>query len=737
MEKFVFTHAVILLFIAQMNIAVAQGEEPVDSLTMSHMVVVANKSPRPIQDVVGSVVSFSADDISNNQAESFDDLLRFQPNINMESASSRFQSSSINIRGIGGDRVAIKIDGISSTDQFDVGSFGNSGKILPEIDLIKYVEILNGPASTLYGSDAIGGVMAIETWDPIDLVSQTGGNDFYKLRLGYEGKSHSQVASGLAAGQDESLGGLVSITYRKGRGINNDDFVDFAQDKLDWNSSSFFAKGTLDLSLEDSLTLTVHVARNETRSENSALLGQGRQFKDSVLINGDDESDMTRISLEYQFSSNMTLFEENVFRLYYFNSETQQDTVEFRTGDKKLDRRFQYDQRLWGLEFNSFSQIGLHNIVTGFELNQTKTEELRNGSETNLLTGAINTTLLGEEFPVRDFPKSKTLKIGLFVQDEMELNSQWTIVPALRFDYYHLSPNKDSIYLEDNPTTDIVSITETAFSPKFGILRHFDNNISVFAQYVRGYRAAPFEDANIALNLSVPVPFPPFVLNNKALPNPDLKSETSDGFEIGIRHGKKGQHMNAALFYTRYKDFIETKAKLGLDPADPTTTLFQSRNLNRAEIYGFEVSHKTDLQYWSDNLSGWSLATKLAVTEGNNLETDEPINSISPAQATINLGWHNSNEKWQLNLVSTLTKAKTDIDETEADFFKTDGYVIFDFLAHYQVTKSTEIRFGVFNLADKKYWRWQDVRNLDPNESFIQAVTRPERNISLSFSQKW
>lgn len=276
MTKFTFSSAALFLLINQMGTAVAQDYDSVDNYEMSHMVVVANKSPRPIQDVVGSVVGFSADDIANIQAGNFDDLFRFQPNIDMESTGSRFQSSSINIRGIGDNRVAIEVDGIPSTDQFDIGAFANSSRLLPEIDLIKHVEILNGPASTLYGSDAIGGVVAITTWDPAGLVSKTAGNDFYKARLGYEGKNHGQVASGLGAWQGDNLGALISMTHRKGKGINNDDFVDLDQDKLDWDSDSFFAKATYDISDTDLLTLTLQSAKSNMESENNALLGGSR-----------------------------------------------------------------------------------------------------------------------------------------------------------------------------------------------------------------------------------------------------------------------------------------------------------------------------------------------------------------------------------------------------------------------------------------------------------------------------
>ncbi|RLA23029.1 MAG: hypothetical protein DRQ61_04900 [Gammaproteobacteria bacterium] len=697
-------------------------------IEMVPMVVVANKSARPIADVVGSVVSISADDIDRNMAENFDDLLRYYPSLNIESTGNRFQSSSINIRGIGGNRVAIEVDGIPSTDHFDVGAFSNSARVLPEIDLISHVEILNGPASTLYGSDAIGGVVAVRTWNPDELVSHTEGNDYYKLRIGYDGKNSGQVVSGMAAWQGERFGGLLSLTHRHSEEMNNGDFADI-QDELDADSNSIFAKATYLITNGDKITLTAQSAHHTLDSENNALASAGI-FKHNTQIMGDDSVDTTRLSLEYQFSSTNALFKENLFRMYHLDSKTEQDTASFKTSRGRAvrqDRYFEYQQKVTGLEFNSHGQVGNHNVVMGFEYSQTQTEELRKLQQTDLITGGITPGLLSEASPLRDFPISKTEEVGLFVQDEIALNSSWKLVPALRFDYYHLKPRKDAIYVSSHPQSEVVSITETAWSPKLGLLHKFNDTVTGYAQYVRGFRAPPFEDANISMD------FPLFKI--RAIPNPDLQSETSDGFELGFRQIHAESRIEAAVFYTHYNDFIETKVNLGKDATG--TTLFQSQNLHKAEIYGLELSYQTDLENWNKHLSSMDIDLKLSATEGNNLETDQPINSISPPQATVNIGWHSPDYKWQVNLVSILTAAKTRVDETKADLYKTPGYAAFDLLVNYQMTRDSEIHFGLFNLTNKEYLRWQDVRNLNPANSIIQSVTQPQRSVSLSFTTTW
>ena len=108
------------------------------------------------------------------QTQSFDisEALRYESNIHMEHAGNRFGATGINIRGMGGNRVAIEVDGVPISDQFDIGSYSQASALFPDVALIQSIEILNGPASTLYGSDALGGVVSINTWDPFILSAQ-------------------------------------------------------------------------------------------------------------------------------------------------------------------------------------------------------------------------------------------------------------------------------------------------------------------------------------------------------------------------------------------------------------------------------------------------------------------------------------------------------------------------------------------------------------------------------------
>ena len=100
-------------------------------------------------------------------------MFRYVPGVDYEGAGTRFGTEGINIRGIGGNRVAILVDGVPLADQFDTGSFSNATRDFIDAGLIQNIEVLHGPASALYGSAAIGGVVAVRTPDPGDLARQS------------------------------------------------------------------------------------------------------------------------------------------------------------------------------------------------------------------------------------------------------------------------------------------------------------------------------------------------------------------------------------------------------------------------------------------------------------------------------------------------------------------------------------------------------------------------------------
>ena len=312
----------------------------------------------------------------------------------------------------------------------------------------------------------------------------------------------------------------------------------------------------------------------------------------------------------------------------------------------------------------------------------------------------------------------------MFVQDELRLgDSGWTLIPALRADYYRLDPDPDRLYLEDNPSAAAVGLEDFALAPKLGAVRDFGDGWTAFAQYARGFRAPPPEDVNIGLELPL--------FNVRAVPNPDLEPEQSDGYELGLRWEGGGASLAASAYYTDYQDFIESKVNLGPDP-ETGVTLFQSQNVDEARIYGAELSASVRPGEWAPALDGVSARLSAAWARGEDRVRDEPLNSVDPASAVLSLGYEAPAGRWGGEFVTTWVADKNAVDDSRVDLYRTDGYVTLDVLAYYDFGRGLSVNLGLFNLADAEYIEWADVRGRVAGDPLIPYYTRPGRNLSMT-----
>ena len=118
-------------FVALHAFSVAQADESASDDSANdrigdQIVVVAHKDERSIREIAANVTIISGASLKDELATSLSDVFRYVPGVDYEAAGSRFGAEGISIRGIGGNRVAILIDGVPLSDQFDVGSFSNA-----------------------------------------------------------------------------------------------------------------------------------------------------------------------------------------------------------------------------------------------------------------------------------------------------------------------------------------------------------------------------------------------------------------------------------------------------------------------------------------------------------------------------------------------------------------------------------------------------------------------------------
>jgi hemoglobin/transferrin/lactoferrin receptor protein len=698
------------------------GENPLTE-TIEQIVVVAHKDERSIRDVAANVTVLSRDELNAELATSIGDVFRYVPGVDYEGAGTRFGTEGINIRGIGGNRVAILVDGVPLADQFDTGSFSNATRDFIDAGLIQNIEVLHGPASALYGSAAIGGVVAVRTPDPGDLARH---GDVLGTWRGADNSMHGQAMAALG---DNAFGFLAGYSWRNGEQVDSAAAPD-SLDSRDYERETALLKFIADNRFGHTFRANIVRQEGHTLSKLNSMLGAGR-YRSTTALEGDDRQSMDVINLAYEFGSPVSWIDSGVLRGFWEQTEIDQYTLDERAAARtpvSIDRFFSYDQEIRGLELNFWKNFTgeriTHRLGIGVEYHDRRTEEFRDGLSTNLATGDQTNVLLGEVFPLRDFPISDTTETAAFIENTMSMGENWRIIAALRADRFELNPDVDAMYLADYPDYETTHLEESDISPKFGLIYSISPSVDAYVQYSHGFRAPPYSDANISLELPM--------FRVRAVPNPDLKSESSDSFDIGLRwHGLRSTaHVSA--FRAKYKDFIETKVNVGFDPVSGYV-LFQSQNIEDTTIEGFEASWNTRF----GALEQFALDGSAYYARGDNDVTGQPLGSVGPAQAVVGFSWFSADENRQLRLKGRYTDAYDRVDESAGELFKPAAHMLLDLYLTQKIGNSVVLRAGFHNLTDQTYWNWSDVRGLAPDDPILPYLAQAGRSASLSLHLVW
>ncbi len=706
--------------------APAAAADPANE-SIEQIVVVAHKDERSIREVAANVTVLSRADLNSEMATSIGDAFRYVPGVDNEAAGTRFGAESINIRGIGGNRVAILVDGVPLTDQFDTGSFSNATRDFIDAGLIQGIEVLHGPASALYGSAAIGGVVAVRTPDPADIAGRDrAGADVLATWRGADSSAHGQAMAALG---DAALGVLAGYSWRDGEQTGSAAAPD-ELDTRDYTRGTALLKFVMDNRRGQTVRASVIRQDGQTRSDLNSMLGSGR-FRSTTALEGDDRQRLDVVNLALEFGSPGGWLDAGIVRAFWEQSEIDQYTLDERAAAAtpvSIDRYFSFDQEIRGLEANFWRSFGggtvTHRLGIGLEYRDRTTAEYRDGLSTDLATGSQTNVLLGEVFPLRDFPVSDTTETAAFIEDTVSLGEHWTVIAALRADRFVLQPDVDAMYRADYPDYVTTSLDESDISPKLGIIYSMASGVDVYFQYSHGFRAPPYSDANVSLELPM--------FRVRAVPNPELRSESSDGIDVGLRwHGVRSS-ARISGFRTRYDHFIETKVNIGLDP-DSGYTLFQSQNIEETTIEGVEAGWKT--RFGAREQFGLDGSAYFA--RGDNGVTGEPINSVGPAQGVVGIAWFANDGARQLRLKGTFTDAHDRLDESRGALFKPAGHAVFDLYFTQKIGHNAIVRAGLHNLTDRTYWNWADVRGLAPDDPMIPYLAQAGRSASVSLNLVW
>lgn len=730
----------------QADLQVLRQGTPVFNL--QQVTVTGTRTERTLADSPATITVIDRERLRQELIQNIQDLVRYEPGVSVR-RSVRYGLQDFNIRGLDANRVLIQVDGIRQPERFSFGPF-TIGRDTFELETLKTVEIIRGPASTLYGSDALGGVVTYTTLDPADLLGERDSN--VGLSSQYDSKNQGYVNTLSLAGRQDNLEALLIYTRRDAREPDIQADPSF-KDRQTVEGDNVLAKLVYRFSPFDSLTLTAEYFNNRTTTTFSPRnLDPGiRFFRETI------ETERSRLSLEYRYANPDTpAFELATVQIYYQPARTQEPSVEERTltvqGRPVPVRRDTFNELVSNIlgasvQAQSRFQTGdlSHRLVYGMEISTTRNERPRNRFQTNLLTGAVTQNIPPDTFPTKDFPDSDTVRFGLYLQDEIDFGGgNFTLIPGIRYDTYRLTPSPDEAFLKSG--AEAASLFADAISPKVGLVWRINPNLTFTAQYNTGFRAPQYNEINSGFTNLVS----PF-FRYRTLSNPNLRPETSQGFEVGLRGIYPQASFSLAAYYNTYNDFIEAFREVGSEPSPPgppgsppppPVTLFQSQNVSRARIYGVEA---TGQYFFSPDLTGWSLNGSFAWAVGDNLTENKPLLSIEPLTAVLGLHYDDPSQIWGARLVATLVADPRDPQREVVQPnpnappqipFVPKGYTVVDLLGYYNLDDNWQLNFGVFNLFDEKYFLYSETRSLFVGPE-VERRAQPGRHAALSFSTRF
>ena len=733
MTRWLVSAGLVALCVAQAPLLAAersQGEtEALDEAEAGDgrtIVVSATRTPITIDEAPVTISAKTDEEIADELATDIKDLVRFEPGVSVRRQPARFGAAlgttgragneDFTIRGIGGNRVLIQVDGVRQPMGFSFGaqSVGRGDSV--DIGLVKSVEILRGPASALYGSDGLAGAVSFTLSDPEDILK--GKSVAGLVRGQYASADNEFAETAILAGRSGELSAMIAYTRRDFEELDNRGTNDVlganrtTPNPQDGQSNAATARLVWDPAGGHKFRLTGEYLDNRMVTD---LLSGRSATVDNLVAR--DTGKRWRVAGDWTWEGTGVI-ELARASLYWQSAKDRQFTQEDRTPLADRTRLNTFDNRVYGASAEARAAFTTgpltHKLVFGGDASFTRQEGLRDGT----------VPPAGERFPSSAFPVTDYTLAGLFLGDEISVGPL-TLFPALRFDYYKLSPQSDPLLPATFVTT---GQSGNRLSPKMGAVLKLNSEVRLFANYAQGFRAPEPSQINQF--------FENLAQGYTSRPNADLGPERSESIEGGIRFTSEAVSLSATAFSVRYKDFISQEVVGGgFTPNNPA--IFQFINLDRVKVEGAEA--RLELR----DRNGLNGQVALSYATGDVIDpqagTRVPLATVDPLKLVAGIGWRDPKGRFGGQLIATHSARKS--EERSAGVctpscFRPEAFTILDATAFIALGPVT-LRAGLFNLTNAKYAWWSDVRGLASTTTIADAFTQPGRNGSVSLTYRF
>lgn len=681
-----------------------------DELREETVTIYGTSNPLPVFDYPGQVTVVDRDALETLAPSSISDALRDVPGLDFAGGPRR-TGELPTIRGLSGQNVLILLDGARQSF-----TSAHDGRFFVDPELIGSAEVVRGPASALYGSGAVGGVLAFESVDADDLLAE---DEVWgaRARIGYQSVNEESLASITAYTKQGAFDGVASFGIRQSGDIELASGADLPSDD---DIQTALVKGSY------AVTDALIVEGSWQRFSNTAIEpnnGQGTAGTGDGIIDRNVEKDITtdtfRLGVNYNPEAN------DWIDLGFTAYQTSSDVDEF---DATIPRTTVRDIETTGVSLRNASRFSFGPADTTLTVGGDWYKDEQIGTDDETTDGTRG-----------GVPNGESEFMGVFAQIEAIVDTdagQFVLIPGVRFDSFESS---SSIAPDQDNSDDAVSPRLAAsFAPQGA------DWLRLFGSYAEGFRAPSINELYLdGIHFSIPHPvlFNPaagsFVLSpNNFIPNPDLVPEETQTVEFGAGVDFKKIFVESDRFQAKVS-YFETEAdeliNLSVNVV-PAATCFappffepcnwgtsESANVDNAELEGWEG----ELHYDSDRFFA---RASISSIDGTNLADGSDLGSLTPDRTAVNFGL--KIPEWN-SLIGARVQHAGDFEQRVSDgaggFTLQDernGYMVVDLYATWRpdMVEGLRLDVGVDNIFDEDY------------ERVFAGVSEPGTNFKIAAS---
>ncbi|MFH1797796.1 MAG: TonB-dependent receptor [Candidatus Omnitrophota bacterium] len=552
-KRILFFIAILVVTITPKSWADTAKTSTSDIVVLDPIVVTSSRIGRNLTEASYTVKTIGSEEIRKTNAKSVPDLLKTREGMYVYDDTGTGTGGRINMRGFWGGMSTHQLILVDGIPQNKGGDKLVDWDLIP-LDNIERIEILRGPASALYGDNAMSGVINVITKRSGDL------------------KTKTSFSCGTFNTQDYKISSSQSLEKIGYRLDINKKTTDGFRKHADYENINM--AGKLDFSLSKTQNLLFDFGYHQKEigaypwSLTELQIAEDRRQARPGSENDTKTIKKTDFSMTYSQSMDKWL---DFMGTFYYRYE---DTESFYTsGSSPTSTQEELsDENTYGLLARTNLDVKIlkmkHFFTTGMDLETNNLD-----SETYDAPNQIRSDIDGDY-------NADRYKVGLYLQDEINLTDPLKLILGIRYDWvqFDFSDLRNNGKSRERKMTDV--------NPKCGIVYTYWENSNLYANYSQAFRTPTLSQ----------------MFTYGSVSNPDLSAEKAQNYEFGVRH--------------QFTDSLKTDVSLYWMEID--NEIWYDRSVRKYKNYGETLHKGLESSLNFEILDGVNLFANYTYTEAKN-----------------------------------------------------------------------------------------------------------------------